>query len=115
MNVFSYHLVKMSFFSAFRAMIFPIKSGKIKGLIHAETMSAMVLCSPIYSINRIFSRKIIVFAQWENEKSLHQFLENHQLGRKLEKGWHIRLEFLRQWGNISGFKIPNQTIEINEN
>ena len=106
MNVFSYHLVRLSMTSAFRIMLFPIKSKKIKGLIHAETMSAMILGSSIYSITRIFNREIAIFAQWENENYLNDFLRSNKKGKLFDKGWHIRLEFLRQWGKISGFKIP---------
>lgn len=106
MNVFSYHLVRLSFFTAFRIMLFSIKSKSTKGLIHAETMSAMVLGSPIYSITRIFNREIAVFAQWENENHLNDFLHSNKMGKLLNKGWHLRLEYLRQWGKISGFKIP---------
>lgn len=106
MNIFSYHLVKLPFRSSVKMLLFPINHQKTNGLIHAETMSAMVLGSPIFSLTRIFSREIVVFAQWENEDKLNQFLETDKTGQKLAKGWHIRLDFLRQWGNISGFKIP---------
>ncbi len=116
MNVFSYHLVKLSFFSAFKFMLFPIKASKIDGLIHAETMTAMILGSSIFSMSRYFSREIVFFAQWETENHLNKFLDSNSNGKLLANGWHIRLEFLRQWGTISGFKIPNKEIELeNEN
>ena len=85
-------------------MLFPLK--KNKGLIHSETMSAMKLGSPIFSKTRIFNQTIIVFAQWENETSLENFLKTDSYGKLLAEGWHIRLSFLRQWGNISVFDIP---------
>lgn len=110
--VFSYHLVKLSYFSALRMMLFPVKAGNIDGLIHTETMSAMVLDSPIYSATRFFNNEIVVFAQWENEEALEDFLKNNSKGKQLAKGWHIRLNFLRQWGSISGFKIAKETVEL---
>jgi hypothetical protein len=106
MTVFSYHLVKLPFFSAIHAILFPVRSVKIPGLIHAETMSVMVLGSPIFSSSRFFSRKIAVFAQWENESALNDFMSGHPFGLKLSAGWHLRLEFIRQWGAFSGYKIP---------
>jgi hypothetical protein len=112
MGVFSYHLVKLSLISSLRMMIFPIHSKQVNGLIHAETMSAMILGSSIFSKSRIFSREIVVFAQWENEDYLNHFLQINTYGKELAKAWHIRLEFIRQWGNISGFQIPNKEIEI---
>jgi hypothetical protein len=106
MNVFSYHLVRLSMSSAIEVMLFPIKSKNIKGLIHAETMSAMILGSSIHSLTRIFNREIAIFAQWENENYLNDFLRSNKKGKLFDKGWHLRLEYLRQWGKISGFKIP---------
>jgi hypothetical protein len=116
MSLFSYHLVKLSWISAFRIMLFPVNSKQIKGLIHSETMSAMILGSSIYSINRIFNREIAVFAQWENEVSLNDFLSTNKKGKQLVKGWYLKLEFLRQWGKISGFQIPikEDTLDDNE-
>lgn len=114
MIVFSYHLLKLPFLSALRVMLFPLKSKQINGLIHAETMSAMILGSSYFSASRFFNREIIVFAQWENENSLNEFIQT-KIGKQIAKGWHIRLAFLRQWGAISGFKIPNlQTETVNE-
>lgn len=110
MSIFSYHLVRLSLTSALRILIFPIKSKQINGLIHSETMSAMLLGSSIFSITRFFNREIVVFAQWENEETLNKFLQTNKNGKQIAKGWHIRLEYLRQWGKISGFQIP--TLEI---
>jgi hypothetical protein len=106
MSVFSYHLVKLPFLSALKIMLSPIGSKQLKGLIHAETMSAMILGSSFLSKSRIFNREIVVFAQWENENYLNDFLETNSNGKQIDKGWHIRLQFLRQWGSISGFQIP---------
>lgn len=116
MTVFSYHLVKLPITDALRIMFFPIKSKQIEGLIYAETMSAMILGSPIFSKSRFFNREIVFFAQWENENDLNVFLQSTLKGQQIAKGWHVRLEFLRQWGRISGFQIPKKEVEIeNEN
>ena len=112
MNIFSYHLVKLPLISALKLLFFPIKPNKIAGIIYAETMSTMILGSSIFSKSRIFSREIVVFAQWESENCLNHFLKLNIVGKKIEKGWHIRLEFLRQWGTISGYKIPPLVVEV---
>ena len=49
MNIFTYHLIKLPIIQVFKNMIFPIKSNKLKGLIYAETMSAMILGSAFFS------------------------------------------------------------------
>lgn len=112
-NLFTYHLIKFSFFWALKNVIFPINKSKIKGLIHAETMTAMELGSSIFAPTRLFSRTVIVFAQWENEKSFLDFLQSNSFGKRLSKGWYLKLKFIRQWGSISHFDIPESPSEIN--
>ncbi len=89
-------------------MISPPQASNTKGLIHMECMAAMTLGSAIYSPSRFLIRQIAVFAQWENESSLNDFLEKNDFGKKLGKGWHCRLKFMRQWGKINDFEIPKE-------
>ncbi|MGK7390698.1 MAG: hypothetical protein ACNS60_10110 [Candidatus Cyclobacteriaceae bacterium M2_1C_046] len=108
MSVFTYHLVKTSYFSALKAMFFPPKAENTPGLIHAECMTVMTLGSPVFSPSRMLVRQVAVFAQWESESAINSFLENDNFGKILKKGWYTRLTFMRQWGKISGFEIPNE-------
>ncbi len=112
MSVFTYHLVKTSYTSSFKAILFPPKSTNVPGLIHAECMISMTLGAAIFSPSRMLVRQVVVFAQWENERAIDNFLDKNGLGKILAKGWHTRLAFLRQWGKLSSFEIPNETIEI---
>lgn len=106
MPLFSYHLVRLSLLSALKTLVFPPKAATIPGLIHADTMHAMVLGALILSPSRFLLRQIVFFAQWENEEALDHFLATDPTGRKLAKGWHIRLQFVRQWGTLSNYQIP---------
>jgi hypothetical protein len=112
MSVFSYHLVKTNYFSALKILFFPLKSRNISGLIHPEIMTVMTLGSPIFSPSRMLIRQIAVFAQWENESDLENFLAKNSLGKILSKGWHTRLTFMRKWGKFNKFEIPDETIEF---
>lgn len=107
MSVFTYHLVKTSYISALKALLFPLKPINTPGLIHAECMTAMTLGAPIFSTSRMLIRQVAVFAQWENETAIENFLEKTSFGNILAKGWHTRLIFMRQWGEITEFKTPN--------
>jgi hypothetical protein len=109
MSFFSYHLVRLSLIQRIRLSFLPI--AKYQGLIHAERMNVMTLGSPIFSWKRIMIRQVAFFAQWHSEQDLDQFMQNTQLGKLLDKGWYVKLSFVRQWGSISKFKIP----ENNEN
>ncbi len=105
MEIFSYHLVETSTFNAMKWIYFKPKLSNISGLIHSELMSCMTLGSHLLSKSRILLNKIAFFAQWENEESLEEFLKTNNFGRFLCNGWYVKLDFLRQWGDISGFSI----------
>lgn len=111
MSLFSYHLVELSFASALKSLFVPLKVTQVNGLIHSETMSVMKLGSSIFSITRIFSKKVVFFAQWENESALTLFLNENNFGKKLAKGWYVKLQFLRQWGKFDGFKTKEFNTE----
>lgn len=110
MSLFSYHLVKTTYAEALRAFLFPAKPDRIPGLIHLEVMNCMTLGAPVFAPSRMLLREIAVFAQWEDEAAIDHFLQQNSLGKTLAKGWQVRLEFMRQWGSISGFEIPEAKI-----
>lgn len=111
MSVFSYHLAKTSYSTALKALLFPAKPEDLPGLVHAEFMTVMTLGSPIVSPSRMLANQIAVFAQWNDENAINSYLEKDRVGRMLAKGWHTRLSFLRQWGSISDFEIPENNHE----
>ncbi|WP_413511203.1 hypothetical protein [Myroides odoratus] len=110
MTLFSYHLARVSLVTALKLLLFPPKAKKVSGLIHAETMHAMTLGSAVFSPSRFLIRRVVVFAQWENEEALNQYLALDIIGKKLANGWHIRLQFVRQWGNFSKYQIPKEGV-----
>ena len=112
MNIYSYHLVRVPILLAIKGLVFnPIRKDT-NGLIHSEYMTAMTLGSPILSPARFLAKQIVVFAQWENESDLEHYLEHNKFGKLLAKGWHTRLLFIRDWGHISGFKIPKHKAKL---
>lgn len=106
MSIFSYHLAEIPFFEAIRGIFSSPISINTKGLIHSEYMTVMTMGSPIISTSRVLIGQVAVFAQWENEIALQNYLEQTSFGRTLSKGWHVRLSFIREWGEFSGFKTP---------
>lgn len=112
MSIFSYHLIELPFLVAIKSIFSKPISKKTKGLIHAEYMTAMTLGSPVLSPSRILIRQVAIFAQWENEIALDDYLEIDNFGRRLKNGWHLRLTFLRQWGKLNSFKIPEKKEEL---
>ncbi|EIJ38010.1 hypothetical protein JoomaDRAFT_0988 [Galbibacter orientalis DSM 19592] len=115
MTIFSYHLIELPFLMAIKGMFSNPISKKTKGLIHSENMTVMTLGSPILSPSRILIGQVAIFAQWENEIALDEYLEKTNFGRRLVKGWYVRLAFIRQWGKFTEFKIPEHKGELEKN
>ena len=111
MQIFSFHLAETTAATTMGALFRPPTTSKIAGLRHAECMAAMTLGAPILSPARMQLRNLAVFASWENEEALDAFLRDSRLGRTLATGWHVRLEFLRRWGHVSGFDDLPENVE----
>ena len=103
MSTFSFHLAKTTLATTANALLHPPTTDSVPGLHRAECMSVMALGSLILSPARMQLRRLAVFASWESERAIDTFLTDNGLGRTLASGWHVRLEFLRRWGRVSGF------------
>lgn len=114
MSVFTFHLAKVSVGTALHTFFSPPRRCDVPGLIHAECMSKMILGAPVFSADRMLMRELVVFAQWEDEEAIDQFLNKYKLGKVLSGGWHVRLLFLRQWGFIDEFSIPKDSVEVDQ-
>lgn len=79
----------------------------IPGLTHIEHLSLMRLGAPAISRERLQLRRLAVFAQWDSEQALDDYLATNRLGQHLAAGWHVRLEFVRRWGAVTGLdRLP---------
>jgi hypothetical protein len=75
----------------------------------------MGLGSQIFSGSRIKPNQISVFAKWDSESAIDEFLQNSDLGRILNGGWHVRLRFLRRWGHVDEFNgLPEMAVQVGE-
>lgn len=113
MAFFSYHLLQVSFLDGLKGVISSPVKKSTKGLIHSEYMTGMTLGSPILSLSRVLINEVAIFIQWENESALVNYLQHDLFGRKLAKGWHVRLLFMREWGKFNDFKIPANKAILN--
>jgi hypothetical protein len=66
-------------------------------------MAQMTLGAPILSPARMQLRRLTMFAAWENQAAIDEFLAGTRLGRALAAGWHVRMAFLRRWGHVREF------------
>jgi hypothetical protein len=50
--------------------------------------------------SRYRPHQLAVFAAWQSEAAIEEFLHSCRLGRALAAGWHVRMEFVRRWGYV---------------
>jgi hypothetical protein len=115
-TIYSFHLAEVPRAVGARALLRPPTSST-EGLGHAECLSLMRLGAPVVSPDRLQLRRLAVFAQWRDETALTRFLARDALGQALDKGWHVRLEFVRRWSDIAALPgLPSRagTWELDE-
>lgn len=103
MTLFTFHLAKIKLGTTVRALLRPPTGEHVPGLKHAECMAMMTLGAPILSPARMQLRHLTMFAAWESDAAIDDFLSGTKLGRELASGWHVRMAFQRRWGYISEF------------
>lgn len=103
MRVFTFHLAKTNISTVVGALYRPPTGQQVRGLDHAECMARMMLGAPILSPARMQLRHLAMFAAWESEGAIDEFLGSTGLGRVLANGWHVRMAFQRRWGHITEF------------
>ncbi len=97
MSVHSYHLAHMPIMRSVAALV---RAPSAPGLRHIEVLAGMQLGAGVISTKRMQLRRIAVFAEWDDEAALENFLTQHPFGKPLSDGWHVRLQFLRRWGVV---------------
>ncbi len=103
MDVYTYSFARVPIASAVSALYrFPGKF-TIPGLIHSECMTRMQLGAPIFSPSRMQLHNLTMFAVWESNAAIDDFMANTKLGRHFESGWHVRMKFMRRWGHVKEF------------
>lgn len=110
MKIFTFGLTRIRARKTIRVLVNPPTPSTVPGLVHAECMTAMKLGSPILSPGRMQLSQFAMFAAWESEEAIEDFLVNTSLGQELNSGWHLRMSFLRRWGSVREFaELPEDT------
>ena len=112
MKVFTFGIARIPVLRSLAALISPPTSRSVPGLVHAECLAAMRLGSPIFSNGRLQLRNLTMFAAWDSDQAIDDFLDSSTLGNCFAKGWHLRMSFLRRWGSVREFaELPEDTGE----
>ncbi|MCA9051719.1 MAG: hypothetical protein KDA89_23435 [Planctomycetaceae bacterium] len=112
MKIFSFHLAECGITTTLQAIARPPQPRSTPGLVHAECMVPMTLGRPVALPWRYHPQQIAVFAAWQSEEAIDEFLQSGRTGRALAAGWHVRMEFLRRWGYVREFDgLPQTALE----
>jgi len=114
MGIFSFHLAHVPVSVAARALLSGSSDREgVPGPEYVEHLSLMTLGAPAVSLERLQLRRHAVFAQWSSEAALEDYLARDAFGRHLATGWHVRLEFVRRWGAVTGLhRLPSRMGEM---
>lgn len=108
--MFSVGLAKTPVTLSLGSLMRPPNSETVPGLVHGECLAPMELGSPILSPKRMRVRTLCMFAAWESESDIDEFLETNRLGQAISAGWHIRMSFLRRWGSVKELAWLPETV-----
>lgn len=103
MRIYTYGLAKTGFGTTLSAMYRPPNKAEVPGLIQAECMAKMRLGAPTFSVERFQLHTVSMFAAWESQDAIDNFMLNTAIGRRFSEGWHVRMTFLRRWGFVKEF------------
>ncbi|MEZ4743860.1 MAG: hypothetical protein R3B45_15685 [Bdellovibrionota bacterium] len=103
-EIFSYHLVELSFFSALKLLFFPPTKRKVPGLKFSLCLFAMNLGQNIFSFSRYRFNTLAFIARWSDEESLERFLSKKANSFGSASAWHIRMRPYRRWGSFTGLE-----------
>lgn len=106
-EIFSFHLARLPLLSLPVFLACPIYKNNIAGLKHSESFFTMNLGRSIASPSRYNFESVALFAWWESEAALNNFLEKPKY-QYLNQGWHARIKPYRKWGEVS--EIRNAVI-----
>lgn len=71
----------------------------------------MNLGFPVLSPSRVQVNKLAIFAIWESESAIDDYLSRTTLGRVLAGGWHVRLALERRWGSVRELDVLDEPKE----
>lgn len=114
MPVFTFHLAECGVAETLLALARPPTSVSTPGLVHAECLVPMTLGRPVALPWRYRPHQLAVFAAWQDHDAIDTYFRSCRLGHALASGWHVRMEFMRRWGEISELKDLPRTASVLE-
>ena len=80
MKIFTLGLANTSVPITLSALLRPPSRDSVRGLVESVCLSQMALGAPIISLQRMQLRRLVMFAAWESEAAIDDFLGSTELG-----------------------------------
>jgi hypothetical protein len=80
LKVFTFGIARTSVIRTIGTLLDPPTCHSVPGLVHAECMTTMRLGSPAFSAGRLQLRNLAMFAAWDSEQAIDDFLKRATLG-----------------------------------
>ena len=103
-QLFSYHVIEAPFLSLASRLLSSPALRHVSGLHHSECLLQMKMGQAVSSPSRYRWTSLVLFAFWESEAHLEQFLDAPPYNVFERPAWHIRMRFYRRWGSFSGLE-----------
>jgi hypothetical protein len=86
---------------------------RVPGLTYAETTTVAPLGEPLLPPRQL--GRVGMIAAWESDEALDDFSCAHPIGRRLARGWQVRLEPLRVSGAWAGMPgLPARALPVDD-
>jgi hypothetical protein len=111
-EIFSYHLLHIPLLEVPRFLYLNDYRRQAAGLRHAECFFTMNLGEPILAPSRFNFRSVALFAWWDKESFLDDFLSKPEQRHFQKDSWHIRMKLYRTWGEIQELRTATVRPEL---
>ncbi len=110
-EIFSFHLAKVPFYKLPSFFLRSMHEKNLPGPKASESFFTMNLGEPIMSVPRYNFKTVALFAWWDQESALSNFLDRPG-NEFLRDGWHVRMKLYRRWGEVAELKNAVVTPEL---
>jgi hypothetical protein len=107
----SFHIADVSPRVAAGLLLRPPDPGRVPGLTYAATTTTAALGEPLLPPRH--AGRLGLFAAWEDDGALDDFLRLHPVAEHFAAGWQVRLRALRVFGAWAGLPgLPRKALPV---
>jgi hypothetical protein len=111
--IVSVHIADLGPREAAEVLLRQPKPARVPGLTYAETTTTAPLGEPLLPPRQL--GRVGMIAAWESDEALEEFSARDPVGRRLARGWEVRLQPLRVSGAWAGMPgLPARALPVDD-